>query len=206
VPPAFKTKDTRYGMRAAAIRDLPDGTSFLRVAEFIMPFTVLLATDRKSVGRELSSFMMVPIDSESHLLFWYIWNDSAPLGDMGYGSAGRDMENYAQLRGTRDTNWGQDRAAMESGHFSGFTEVLIQEDVAAQVAMGPIADRTREHLCSTDLAIAQARRNLLGYLKKFEAGEPVDAMRAYEQEGRLPFAGAVPKGFDWLSETIGAAA
>jgi len=206
--PVFETRDTGYGMRIAAIRELPNGTSYVRIAEYLMPFTLLLATDRQtSAGREYSSFMMVPIDNGSHLLFWYIWSPDGPLPDVGFRTEGEDIDNYAKLEGTRDNNWGQDRAAMETGHFSGFTHTLIQEDVAAQVSMGPVVDRSRDHLCATDRAIAQTRRHLLRLLKKFEDGEPVDhILGAYHKEGVLPFAGTVPKGFDWDDEALGAAA
>jgi phthalate 4,5-dioxygenase oxygenase subunit len=208
VPPVFKTKDTSYGMRAAAIRALPDGSSYLRIAEYLMPFTILLATDRPAaVGREFSSFMMVPIDDRNHLLFWYIWNDAGPLADVGFSSGKHDLDNYARLRGGREDNWGQDRDARSAGHFSGFTDMLLQEDVAAQVSMGPVADRTREHLCATDVAVAHCRRTLLRLLKRFEEGEEVGhLLTCYEDEGTLPFAGAVPGDFDWANEEMGVAA
>ena len=96
---------------------------------------------------------------------------------------------------------------MTSGHFSGFTHTLIQEDVAAQVSMGPIVDRSRDHLCATDLAIAQTRRHLLRLLAAFEAGDSIQpVIDAYQQEGVLPFAGVVPNQFDWDDEALGAAA
>jgi phthalate 4,5-dioxygenase oxygenase subunit len=205
--PVFKTRDTGYGMRIAAIRDLAPGKTYVRIAEYLMPFTLLLATDRPAAtGREFSSFMMVPIDDRSHLLFWYIWNPEGPLEDVGFRREECDLDNYAAVDGSRENNWGQDRAAMANGHFSGFTRTLIQEDVAAQVSMGPIVDRSRDHLCATDLAIGQTRRHLLQLLKRFEAGETIAPLfTAYAREGMLPFAGTVLH-FDWVNETFEAAA
>jgi hypothetical protein len=37
--------------------------------------------------------------------------------------------------------------------------------------MGPVVDRTKEHLSSSDVAVAQARRMLLDALTVAEAGE-----------------------------------
>jgi hypothetical protein len=59
---------------------------------------------------------------------------------------------------------------MAAGHFSGFTGNLLQEDIITQVSMGPIADRTREHLSSSDVAIIHARRLLLRALDRVADG------------------------------------
>jgi len=61
---------------------------------------------------------------------------------------------------------------MEQGHFSGLTGNLLQEDTVTQISMGPIVDRTREHLSSIDVAIIQARKALLQALDNVEAGRP----------------------------------
>ena len=59
---------------------------------------------------------------------------------------------------------------MKRGHFSGFTGNLIQEDIVTQASMGPILDRTREHLSTSDVAIIHARRLLLDALADVAAG------------------------------------
>ena len=48
-----------------------------------------------------------------------------------------DREDFGGFSGGRDDNWGQNRAAMDAGHFSGFTGNLLQEDIITQVSMGP---------------------------------------------------------------------
>jgi phthalate 4,5-dioxygenase oxygenase subunit len=206
IAPVYETHETRYGMRAAAIRHLPDGqSSFLRISEYLMPFTVMNRTDRAgSQGTEFACFMAVPVDNQTHLLFWCIWNQGAPLADVvSFAKGDCDLNDYARFRGTKQDNWGQDRAAMDAGHFSGFPQLLLQEDVVVQISMGAIADRSREQLCATDLAIAKARHHLLELLKLAAAGESVaGALGAYRTEGVLPFVGVVPKGFDWVSQTV----
>ena len=62
---------------------------------------------------------------------------------------------------------------MKRGHFSGFTGNLLQEDMVTQASMGPIVDRTKEHLSTADVAVIQARRLLLQALDDMEAGRPV---------------------------------
>ena len=81
-----------------------------------------------------------------------------------------DVNDFGGFSGGRDQNWGQNREAMQHGHFSGFTGNLLQEDTVTQISMGPIVDRTKEHLSSSDVAIIHARRVLLEALDNVAAG------------------------------------
>jgi phenylpropionate dioxygenase-like ring-hydroxylating dioxygenase large terminal subunit len=161
--PRYEVAETSYGLSAAALRKLADGRQYLRVTEYVMPFTSLVP--RLNGDREGSLFMTVPIDDGSHMLFWGLWNEDAAHErekETSLASEGaRDMDNYASLSGGAANAWGQDRAAMAAGHFTGFDDCLLQEDIAVQVSMGRIVDRTREQLCSSDVAIGRARRRLL---------------------------------------------
>jgi hypothetical protein len=59
---------------------------------------------------------------------------------------------------------------MKKGHFSGFLGSLLQEDVVTQTSMGPIVDRTLDHLSSSDAAIIHTRQILLDALDDVAAG------------------------------------
>ena len=52
------------------------------------------------------------------------------------------------------------------------------QDCAIQESMGPIADRTIEHLGVSDTAIVKIRRLLLQTLKDHAAGKPLPGMRS----------------------------
>ena len=60
---------------------------------------------------------------------------------------------------------------MDDGHFTGYGRSLLEEDAAVQTSMGPIVDRTRENLSSSDVAVAHLRRLLLGALDSVKSGE-----------------------------------
>ena len=81
-----------------------------------------------------------------------------------------DASDYAGLRGDRWNAWGQDRALMDAGHFTGFGRSLLEEDVVIQSSMGPILDRTKENLSSSDVAVAHLRRMLLDAVAAVDAG------------------------------------
>src|SRR3546814_4887172 len=87
----------------------------------------------------------------------------------------RDLDKYATFDGVPDNAWGQDRQAMAGGHFTGFDGCLLQEDVVVQASMGRIADRTKEQLCASDLAVSRLRRRLLEQVRAFEEKREVPA-------------------------------
>ena len=73
----------------------------------------------------------------------------------------------------RDNDYLIDRALQASGEsFTGMKGLGIQ-DCAIQESMGPIADRTPEHLGISDTAIVKIRRLLLQTLKDHAAGKPL---------------------------------
>ena len=64
-----------------------------------------------------------------------------------------------------------DRAAQKRGAtFSGVQGIGMQ-DASLQESMGPIVDRTKENLVSTDNGIIMARHRLLRALKAMEKGD-----------------------------------
>ena len=76
--------------------------------------------------------------------------------------------DYRKLRNIRN-NYLQDRQAQNTVNFTGIEEFLNQ-DACATESMGPIADRTKEHLGVSDSYIIQVRRFLLKALKDLQAG------------------------------------
>lgn len=202
--PRYEIEETRYGLRTAAIRTLDKTCVHFRVAEFIAPFYAFSASRQPLIPGDCSVFISVPIDDDTHMLFFGFWDESGPLTDISeIFPAHLDPDNLVVDTETRDNAWGQDRTAMAAGHFSGFVQSVLHEDVGVQMSMGPIVDRSQEHLCGTDLAIMRMRRHLLGLLQRFEAGEPVDgAMRAYASQPNRPFSCTAPAGSDWRGKDI----
>jgi phthalate 4,5-dioxygenase len=175
-PPRYETQETAYGMRAAALRATADGGSYVRVTEHLMPFVSVVPVGGR-LPRTGSVFVITPVDDTHHLLFFGTYGETAHsakqleeicMQDPNYTP---DRFDYAGLRGDVWSRWGQDRALMDAGHFTGFGRSLIEEDAAVQTSMGPIVDRTKENLSSSDVAVAQARRSLLDALSAVGAGE-----------------------------------
>jgi nitrite reductase/ring-hydroxylating ferredoxin subunit len=197
--PTYDIAETPYGLRTAAIRSAgePDKIHF-RVAEFIAPFYAFSASRQPVIPSDCSCFISVPIDDETHMLFFGFWDEAGPLHDISKFFSGLDPDDLLKGDYTRENNWGQDREAMTRGHFSGFTASVLHEDLGVQASMGPIVDRSLENLCGTDLAIVRMRSFLLDLLSRQDAAEGVDgALAAYGEGGFLPFSYVAQKGADW---------
>lgn len=197
--PTYEIGETPYGLRTAAIRSAgePDKVHF-RVAEFIAPFYAFSASRQPVIPTDCSCFISVPVDDETHMLFFGFWDEAGPLTDISRFFSGLDPDDLLKGDYTRENNWGQDREAMKNGHFSGFTRSVLHEDLAVQASMGPIVDRSLENLCGTDLAVVRMRAFLLDLLARQDAGEGVDgALDGYREGGFLPFSYVAPKGADW---------
>jgi hypothetical protein len=175
--PTYETTATPYGLRAAALRKTDDGRTYVRVTEHLMPFVTITPVGGTQ-PRAGAVFVISPVDDTHHLLFFgtvgptphsAVPLDQIKMQDPDYQP---DPHDYAgvQGKGDRGNAWGQDRTLMGDGHFTGFGRSLLEEDVAVQSSMGPIVDRSKENLSSSDVAVAHLRRMLLEALAAAEAG------------------------------------
>ena len=163
-PPSYETEDAPYGMRAAALRRKPDGRTYVRITEWFAPLATIVPVggSQPNVG---SMFVIAPVDDTHHLLFYGYFGETPQRPPQQLGGAAPDYvadpSDFAGVRGDRTNRWGQDRELIRSGHITGFGRNLLEEDAVVQTSMGPILDRTTEHLSSSDVAVAHARRILL---------------------------------------------
>jgi phthalate 4,5-dioxygenase len=164
--PTYETESTAYGLRAAALRKMADGGTYVRVTEHMMPLVTITPVGGTE-PRAGAVFVITPVDDTHHLLFFGTVgptpHSSVPLDQLKMQDPAYepDPDDYAGVQGDRRNAWGQDRSLMTSGHFTGFGRSLLEEDVAVQTSMGPIVDRTKENLSSSDVAVAHLRRMLL---------------------------------------------
>jgi phthalate 4,5-dioxygenase len=172
-PPIYETEDSPCGMRAGALRRQTDGGAYVRITEYFMPLITIVPVGRGQPN-DGSMFVISPVDDTHHLLFYGYFSDSPtrPPQELGAAAPGyvADPDDFVGLRGGRDERWGQDRELMKAGHWTGFGRTLLEEDAAVQVSMGPMVDRSREHLSGSDGAVAHARRILLEALSTTESG------------------------------------
>ena len=93
---------------------------------------------------------------------------------------------------------------MKTGSHTGVTGIPNQ-DMAMWETMGPIADRSRERLGVSDVAIVHFRRIMVEAARAVQAGEPAIGTGPLQvpQAQLRSFEGIVPKSTDW--KTLGTA-
>jgi phthalate 4,5-dioxygenase oxygenase subunit len=203
--PRLQVQRTRYGFRYAAIRrPINDAeiNDYVRITTFVAPVTVLIPpNDVYSLAN-----VNVPMD-DTHTMFYFIaWSDWGPGIDAEawrafcHARVGIDLDASFRRSRTLDNNFRQDRARMKRGDHTGI-DGIPNQDMAMWETMGPIADRTRERLGASDVAIAQFRRLMIDAARRFQRGEPPPGTT----EPRIAlaklrsFEGIVPKTTNWRS-------
>jgi phthalate 4,5-dioxygenase oxygenase subunit len=200
--PRLEVEETAFGFHYAAIRRpilKADTHDYVRTTVFIAPFTVLIPpNDQYNLAQ-----MLVPIDDVNCMFYWIAWHATKGIDQDAWrrfcvAEVGVDLDtDYRKLRNAAN-RYHQDRAKMAAGDFTGI-EGIPTQDMAMWESMGPIADRSADHLGASDLAVLQFRRQMVAAAKAFEAGAP--AIGAAEP--RTPhrdlasFEGMTPKGADW---------
>jgi phthalate 4,5-dioxygenase len=195
--PKLEFEERPYGYRYAALRPLPDGNTYARVNNFVMPwYGIICPPDAQG---PTTVFFSTPVDDVTHRAWFVHYNPHRPLG-MTIMSASPDVWNFPPLPpGDPRDNWGQNRDLMKRGHKTGFPQHLGTEDFAMFLSQGPIADRTDEQLCSADGAVVRVRQMLLKAAREFMAGQPPTMAHHPELDYRKiqSVGGVLPTGQDW---------
>ncbi len=170
--PRFEIRDTPYGFREAALRELPDGSVYARIREVVFPYYSFIPGEH---GEPRLVVVVVPIDDEWSAHWYYYMSPFGPVPEayrtqMLWGTSA-NSDNYAEDMGSVANLWHQDRKAMKDGHWSGLTRNFTYEDFIVEESMGPIVDRTSEYLGTSDAVIVRARRRLFDALDEHAAGK-----------------------------------
>lgn len=200
--PRLQLERTSYGFRYAAIRHPivnPEETDYVRTTVFVAPFTVLIPPNNLYNVANVN----VPMDDTTTAFYFIAWGhphktpETETWRKFLRQTVGVDLDSqYRPLRNVENNFW-QDRQAMRAGNFTGI-KGFPNQDVAMWVTMGPIADRTRERLGSSDLAVAQFRRMMVDAARKFaEEGVVIGQGDSRVPEDVCSFQAVVPKTTDW---------
>jgi nitrite reductase/ring-hydroxylating ferredoxin subunit len=179
--PALEAEETGYGIRAISIRKLGENQSYVRISPFIMPaFSIVPgpATARFDENDSRAFRFWVPIEDTSTWFYILTMRDT-PFSDDERASARSWIDSsYRRIRNVGN-GYLQDRELQKSRSYSGIKAVIpAEQDGCATESMGPIYDRTREHLGYSDKTIIALRRVLLQAAKAVQAGgEPPHIVR-----------------------------
>ena len=163
--PVFQVVDTDGGLYIGVRRNAEEGRYYWRITPWIMPsFTMVPPRGDHPVH----GHFWVPID-DHHCWAWsFDYHPTRALSDAevramrdGHGIHCKYVPGTYRPLANKDNDYLMNRAAQKSGAlFSGIEGIAIQ-DASLQESMGPIQDRSRETLTTTDNGIVQARRRLM---------------------------------------------
>src|SRR5882757_4445194 len=156
--PQIEVEPTDYGMRVITLRRISDASTHVRVTNLVFPHAFVIPMSSEMTITQWH----VPIDDTRHYWYAIFTSFGAPV-DKDEMRRQR-LELYALPdyvpRKNRSNDYGFDPHEQEHQTFTGMGADINVHDQWACESMGPIADRTREHLGQSDKAISAYRRVL----------------------------------------------
>lgn len=162
--PSWKILPTEAGFMACNGRRVDGDKRYWRLNQFLLPFFTMIPP---RPGDAQLVRMWVPMTDERCWVICVTWRPDAPLGGQEL-AAWRNGENSHRkvLPGTTtpverlDNDYLIDRQEQKTTSFTGIKGIRAQDAMVTETA-GPIADRTREHLGTSDMAVVAMRRTLM---------------------------------------------
>jgi nitrite reductase/ring-hydroxylating ferredoxin subunit len=210
--PRLDVHKTDYGYTYAGIRQAGD-KQYVRVYQYVMPAQQCRGRVTHDEGKGLrevpviQGHIWVPIDDTHTWVYnWaYSYDPAIPLTlehalDEIERSNGRHPDD--QVPGTyklirnKSNDYLIDRQLQKTTTFTGISGINTQ-DYAVQEGMGPICDRTLEHLGTSDRAIIAARQLLLEAIDDVAAGKMPRGSNAQTYSRVRATDRLIPKGADW---------
>jgi phthalate 4,5-dioxygenase len=161
----FDIVDSAGGLIIGARRDADPGNSYWRITQWIMPWYTLIPP---YAGNALNGHAWVPMDDENCMAWSMTFHPTQPIPEEhialikdGNGVHAELIPGTFRPVANRSNDYLIDRAKQKSGrHYNG-VKGLAMQDASIQESIGRIADRSKEHLLSTDRAIVSARQRLI---------------------------------------------
>jgi hypothetical protein len=156
--------DAPGGLFIGARRNAEEGHYYWRITPWVMPsFTMVPPRGDHPVH----GHFWIPIDDENCWVFTFDYHpvraltaDEVQAMKDGFGVHNEYVPGTYRPLQNKDNDYLMDRDAQRRGEtFSGVKGIAAQ-DFSLQESMGPIVDRSKERLVSTDAGIIQARRRL----------------------------------------------
>lgn len=210
--PHLEVLETDVGVMYAAKRSLDAERDYWRVHPFLFPFHTMVGGGTETGEVSFNGKAWVPMDDVQTLVFEWQYRPGKAWTEEERAELMRVRNPWGFLPKTSTpagswkprANAGNDYLldrSLEDKLFCGILSNPLQ-DAAMQESMGPICDRTREHLGPADAMIIQVRRRMLQAaidLRERGITPPgVDEPALYRVR---PVGAILPPGADWLAAT-----
>ena len=163
--PVFEVVESEGGLYIGARRNAEDGKYYWRITPWVMPcFTMVPPRG----DHPMHGHFWVPMDDGTCMAWSFDYHPVRALSAEernamvdGKGVHVRvDPVTFRPMQ-NRDNDYLIDRQAQKEGRTFSGVEGIGMQDASLQESMGPIQDRTKENLVSTDNGIIMARHRLI---------------------------------------------
>jgi phenylpropionate dioxygenase-like ring-hydroxylating dioxygenase large terminal subunit len=204
----FEVIDTEGGAAYGARRAVGPDQDYWRIAQWCFPFYTF--TPPGVLGTKIANTARVPMD-DNHTM-----NYSMAIGrgrpNTGPTGVMQPLEPnttdwYGRFRPKQNlhNDFLIDREAQRRNQGpAGYTgiEGIAMQDAAMTGSMGPIYDRSREHLGSADAMVIRVRRRLIAAVQAYQRSGAVPPAVDDPEAYRVRSGGVLlPKGADWVEAT-----
>jgi phenylpropionate dioxygenase-like ring-hydroxylating dioxygenase large terminal subunit len=210
--PKIEVFETPYGYNYVSHRKFDDERNFVRLYQYIMPFQqmrpniVFSNVNNDAKVPRYDGHIWVPLDDETTHVYNFMCGSDANCAldpdyvetiEAGYGR-GRDdyVTGTFRLKASLENDYFIDRQMQKTQTFTGIKGINTQ-DMATQEGMGPVVDRSREYLGTSDRAIVVMRKLLLDATAAVERGESPRGADAASYRGVRPYDAVLPAAADW---------
>ena len=199
--PEISFETMPWGMRLTALRKMSERLTHVRVTHSIFPHTFVIPLSESMTITQ----MHVPVD-DTHTYWYSIFTSfTGPVNKEQMREQrlrANPLPDYLPVSG-RHNDWGFNPQEQMTQTYLGMGEDDINvHDQWAVESMGAIADRTREHLGTSDKVIMANRRVLIQAIETVQAGGVppgvADAAQAAAMTGPDTVDGIAPAG-EWPS-------
>jgi phthalate 4,5-dioxygenase len=184
--PRFTILEHEVGFVIGGARRADGHDLYWRTTQFMLPAHA--TTPSTMPGETYFGYTWVPITDEACWIYTYAWNPDQVIAESerarfakGYGQMAVLGPDFVPLR-NRSNEYLIDREDQKHRTFTGVRGVA-EQDAMVQESQGIIADRTREHLTPTDVAIVRFRRAMLEGAKALRQGQEPEAPHRYKSYG-----------------------
>jgi phthalate 4,5-dioxygenase len=162
--PFFEVAEADGGLFIGARRNAEEGRYYWRITPWVMPsFTMVPPRGDHPVH----GHFWVPIDDENCWVYTFDYHPTRALTPEerqamrdGHGVHSRNIPGTYRPQENKDVDYLMDREAQQRGETFSGVRGIAQQDASLQESMGPIVDRTKERLVSSDTGIIKARQKL----------------------------------------------
>jgi phthalate 4,5-dioxygenase len=163
--PVFEVVESAGGLHIGARRNAEEGKYYWRITQWVMPsFTMIPPRG----GHTVHGHFWIPIDDEHCWAWSYDFHPTRAITDaereamkQGKGIHVLNLPGTYRPVANKDNDYLINRDAQRRGDTYSGVEGIAMQDASLQESMGPIVDRTKENLVSTDNGIIMARHRLL---------------------------------------------